>query len=240
MPFDTRGTVTSLHRWPVKSMGGERVAALRVGRRGAAGDRTHALVDEHRGAPRLLTARQAPRLLRWHASYGAADVALEDPPAPALTAPDGTAFSWDDGALAAALADDLGRTVALRRDVRGIQDLGETVLVTVQATLDAVSAALGRGLDLRRFRTNVHVELDAPPYAEEEWEGRTLRVGDVELELLHPCIRCVIPTRDPDTTEKHADVLRWLTREHDGLFGINARVVGGPGVLRDGDPVVLA
>lgn len=230
--------MTGLHRWPVKSMGGEPVPALRVDGRGAAGDRTHALVDEHRGAARVLTARQAPRLLRWQASYGGADVVLDDPPPPRLTAPDGRTFAWGDADLPAALSDDLGRTVALRRDVRGQQDLGDTLLVTTQATLDAASAALGRDLDLRRFRTNVHTALDAPAYAEEGWEGRTLRVGDVELRLLHPCVRCVIPTRDPDTTEKHAEVLRWLTREHGGLFGINARVVRG-GVLRAGDPVTL-
>jgi len=54
------GVVTSLHRWPVKSMGGEQVAALNVDRRGAAGDRGYAVYDEFKGAPRRLTAREAP------------------------------------------------------------------------------------------------------------------------------------------------------------------------------------
>jgi uncharacterized protein YcbX len=75
-------------------------------------------------------------------------------------------------------------------------------------------------------------------YAEERWEGRRLRVGDTVLELLHPCVRCVIPTRDPDTTEKHADLLRWLTRERAGLFGINARAADA-GRIALGDPVEL-
>jgi uncharacterized protein YcbX len=97
---------------------------------------------------------------------------------------------------------------------------------------------LGRELDLRRFRTNVHLVLDAEAYAEEGWEGRRLVVGDVELQLLHPCERCVIPTRDPDTTAKDPNILRWLTREHGGLFGINARP-RGDGTIAVGDQVEL-
>jgi hypothetical protein len=233
--------VLSLHRWPVKSLGGEPAAALRLDPRGIAGDRAHALFDEHRGAPRRLTAREAPGMLRWSAAYDRArDDALDpaDVPLPRVTAPDGAVFAWDDPRLAQALAADLGRAVALRRDLALMQDLGDSILVTTQATLDAVSGALARPLDLRRFRTNIHVALDGPAYAEEQWEGRRLQVGDTVLDLLHPCARCVIPTRDPDTAEKHADLLRWLTRERAGLFGINARATGA-GRIAVGDPVTL-
>ena len=231
----------SLHRWPVKSLGGEPADALRLDARGIAGDRAHALYDEHKGAPRRLTVRQAPRMLRWSATYAGVPGDALDPgavPLPRVTAPDGAVFSWDDPRLPPALASDLGRAVALRRDLALMQDFGDSILVTTQATLDAVSGALDRTLDLRRFRTNIHLELDAGAYAEERWEGRRLRVGDSVLELLHPCERCVIPTRDPDTTEKHAEILRWLTRERAGLFGINARATGA-GRIAVGDPVTL-
>jgi uncharacterized protein YcbX len=235
------GSVVSLHRWPVKSLAGEDAQALNVDPRGAAGDRAHALYDTHRGVPRRLTARQAPGMLRWRAAYdGRAGDALApgDVPLPVLTAPDGTRWRWDDQQLPAALADDLGRAVTLRRDLSLMQDLGDTLLVTVGATLDAVAAQLDRPLDLRRFRTNIHVELDAEAFAEEGWQGRRLRVGATELQLLHPCERCVIPTRDPDTTAKDAQILRWLSRERAGLFGINARA-GGDARIAVGDQVEL-
>ncbi|HEU4657294.1 MAG TPA: MOSC N-terminal beta barrel domain-containing protein, partial [Capillimicrobium sp.] len=179
------GTVLELHRWPVKSLAGEPVDRLRVDGRGVGGDRTHAVIHVHKGQPRRLTAREAPRLLAWRASYAGADVRPDEPPAPVLTAPDGRSFGWDDEALPAALAADLGREVTLRRDVAGQQDLRDSVLITVQATLDALEAEMGQPVDLRRFRTNVHVELDAEPFAEEGWEGRRVRIGDAELEVLH-------------------------------------------------------
>lgn len=217
-------------------MAGEPVGVLRVDRRGAGGDRTHAITHRHKGRERLLTAREAPRLLAWRGSYDGADVVPQRPPSARLTGPDGTAYGWDDPRLAAVLSADLGRDVGLRRETWGQQDLGESLLVTTSATLAAVEAELGRPIDLRRFRTNVHVELDAPAFAENDWEGRRMVVGDLELELLHPCVRCVIPTRDPDSQEKWADLLKHLTRAHDGIFGINARPLVGA-TIRRGDTV---
>jgi len=219
-------------------MAGQPVDALRLDERGAAGDRAHALFDEFKGAPRRLTVRQVPRLLLWQASYDGADVTPDDVPFPDLRAPDGRAYDWRDPELPQALEDDLGRPVALRRDLGLMQDLGHTLLVTTQATLDAVRSEIGAELDLRRFRTNVHVVLDAPAYAEEDWEGRELTIGEATFRLLHPCERCVIPTRDPDTAQKFPELLRWLTREHRGLFGMNARPLNAARVAI-GDPVSL-
>jgi len=213
-------------------MGGQPVDTLAIDHHGAEGDRAGAVFDVHKGARRRLTAREAPRLLAWRATYrdGRGD--------PVLRAPDGAEWAWSDPALPAALSVDLGREVVLHTDPRLQQDLPDSLLVTVEATLDAVGRELDTGLDLRRFRTNVHVELDADAFAEEEWEGRRLRVGDAELELLHPCERCAIPTRDPDTQEKWALLLRHLFDRHSGRFGINARALG-PATLRVGDPVTL-
>jgi uncharacterized protein YcbX len=230
------GTVAELHRWPVKSMAGQAVDALVLDERGAAGDRAHALFDEHKGAPRRLTARQAPRLLLWHAAYDG-EITPDEVPKPTLTAPDGRAFDWDDAELPEALADDLGRPLTLKRDLGLMQDLGHTLLVTAESTLRAIEQSMGEALDLRRFRTNVHVVLDdADAYAEEEWEGRELTIGEATFRLLHPCERCVIPTRDPDTAEKWGELLRWLTRERRGLFGMNARPLH-PARIALGDPV---
>lgn len=237
------GRVLSLHRWPVKSMGGEEVDALRVDHRGAGGDRTHVVLDEHKGRVRQLTARQAPRLLAWHATYPrrGADLDPAAPPLPALRSPAGTRWAWDDPRLRTALEDDLGwggRGLRLHRDVAGRPDIPGTLLVTVEATRADAERSLGRPLDIRRFRPNLHVQLDAEPWTEHGWEGRVLHVGDAVLELLHPCVRCVMPTRDPDTQERWPGLLRWLHAERDTLFGMNARVTA-PATISVGDAVSL-
>ena len=233
------GRVEQLHRWPVKSMGGEPVGAYAVDRDGVAGDRAHVVYDRFKEAPRRLSAREAPRLLAWSAGYGAWDGEVGEAPPPTLVAPDGRRFRWDDPVLPAALADDLGREVTVRTAPHGQPDLLGSVLVTTRATHEAIERELGQPLDLRRWRTNVHVELDAEPFAEERWEGRTLMIGAATFDLLHPCERCVIPTRDPDTQEKLAALLKHLTREHGGLFGMNARA-RGPARIAVGDAVSVS
>jgi len=234
-----QGALGGLARWPVKSMAGERLRAARLDGRGVGGDRTHALLDVRNGGrDRLLTASRAPRLLAWAAAYpGTPDHALDPaaPPPPSVRAPDGILWGWDEPGLAGAIAADVGVPVQLRRDPAGQQDLERSVLVTTEASRRALEAALGRPVDLRRFRTNLHLDLDAPAFAEERWQGGRLQVGEVTLALLHPCARCVVPTRDPDGDgSRWPALLRHLHRARAGLFGINARVLV-PGRVALGD-----
>lgn len=236
------GIVNELWRWPVKSMGGEPARALAMDERGVGGDRTHAVVSERKGVVSPLTAREAPRLLAWEASYpDAPDTAVRPaaPPLATVTAPDGGSFEWDHADLPDALAEDLGRPVELRRDVGGIQDLADSVLITFESTRTALAAELSTRLDLRRFRTNLHLEFEAPAWAELVWEGARLEWdGGVVMRLLHPCQRCVIPTRHPETQEKWPQLLRHLARTHATSFGINARVER-PGEIALGEGVRL-
>lgn len=227
------GTVDGLFRWPVKSFRGEQLDALDLDPRGVPGDRAHAVWL--RGGKRA-TARLVPGLLRWSAVY---DAPLNgDIPRPLVTAPDGTTYRWDDPELPQKLTEDLGRDVGVVHDPAGMQDLPNSVLVTFEPTRTALEQELGEPVDLRRFRTNVHVTGDIAPFAEAGWEGRRLRIGDAELELLHPCLRCSMVARDPDTNEKSPRVLKQLIREHGAIFGINARPLGSA-TIRPGDPVTL-
>jgi uncharacterized protein YcbX len=195
--------------------------------------------DVFKDAPRRVSAERLPRVLAWRAAYPhAVQIDRERPPLPVVTAPDATARDWDDPELPAALAADLGRAVTLVREPCGQLDVPATVHVTVAATLRALGESLGATIDLRRFRSNIHLELDAEPWAELGWIGRRLRIGDAELEVIEGCERCAIPTRDPDTQEKWPQLLRVLAAEHATTFGLLARPLGAA-VVRTGDDAVL-
>lgn len=235
------GSVLSLQRWPVKSMAGESVDALCLDELGAVGDRAHAVFAALNGRQRRLNAEGVPRLLAWAATYPGSDAAAltrDGLPQPAVTAPDGRSLRWDDPKLRSALGEDLGREVTLVRETRGQQDRPATLHVTVEASLRALEDALGGTIDARRFRSNLHLDLDADPYAEEGWIGRRLRIGEAELEVVEGCERCAIPTRDPDTQQKWPQLLRWLAAERHTLFGVIVRALA-PAVVRRGDRVVL-
>ena len=228
------GRVAALQRWPVKGMGGEAVDALTLDGLGVAGDRAHVVFDVFRGAPRRVNAKLAPRLLAWSAAYPDGADALA-----AVTGPDGASRAWDDPELADALTADVGRTVTLAREPRGVHiDRPRTIHITVQASLAALGDTLGRPVDVRRFRSNIHLELDAEPFAEEGWVGRRLRVGSAEVEVIERCERCPIPGLDPQTQAKWPALLRLLADEHASDFGLIARALG-PAVVRDGDSAEL-
>src|SRR3712207_5943201 len=171
-------------------MAGERLQELELFEHGVIGDRERALY--WRGGRRL-TARAAPRMLAWHARSQGAE--------PVITDPAGREWTWDEEGLQEAISADLGKDVALVQDPHLMQDLPDSLLITFQPTLERLGEELGGALDLRRFRTNVHVAMEMAAFDEIGWEGRTLRGGDAELELLHPCARCVMVTRDPETQE---------------------------------------
>ena len=60
-------TVTTIWRYPVKSMAGERLQSTELTIMGLAGDRVVQVYDRH---GRVVTARTFPRLLRHHATLG--------------------------------------------------------------------------------------------------------------------------------------------------------------------------
>lgn len=230
-PAGAVGILRSLTVWPVKSMsGGGDVDKVGADRHGLSGDRRWALVDRRpRRAGQVLSARNVPGLLRWTAEPG--------DPEPLLTAPDGRRWQWSDHGLGEVVSAHLGLPVGLAGPGH-YSDLADSVLVTTTATHAAVEAGFGRPLDRRRWRTNVHLDGTVPAFAEHGWQGRTLTVGDVVLRLLHPCKRCAIPTWEPGGARRAPELLQWLHRERDAVFGINARVEV-PGLLRVGAPVVL-
>jgi uncharacterized protein YcbX len=225
------GTVSRLWRWPVKSMAGEEVRALRLDRTGVGGDRAHAVLHHHKGAWKPLTAREAPRMLAWTAAYPFnldAGVDPASPPHAMVTAPDGRTWRWGDPRLGFALEDDLGRPVQLLRSPPGLPDVGDTVHLITTASLRALSEELGTDIDVRRFRANLLLDLDAPPFEELQWTGRELSFEDgVLLRVTGRCDRCAIPTRDPETREKWPELLKHLTARHGQDFGVRAEVRAG-------------
>jgi uncharacterized protein YcbX len=202
------GSVRALARWPVKSLGGEYVQTADVDVGGVHGDRRHTIIDLATG--KTLTAAETPRLLSWRAE----DAVLRDP--------SGGMWPLGDAATCRALSADLGQTVTIRPHTTGQQYHSGTILITVEGSLRALEEELDRSIDLRRFRPNLHLELDAEPFAELGWSGSRLRVGEAEFALLHPCDRCVIAARDPENGEKWPELLSHLRRHHDLLFGIFA------------------
>ena len=123
---------------------------------------------------------------------------------------------------------------------------GFPLLVTTAASLDALNAEIsgaGRApVPMSRFRPNIVID-ESDPWTEDLWTR--LRIGDCEIELVKPCVRCVMTTLEPQSGESCGEeplkTLMRLRRSADRrapgvLFGWNAtpREVGK---IRVGDSV---
>jgi uncharacterized protein YcbX len=104
------GHVTEIWRYPVKSMGGERLEQSSVGRLGVPGDRGWALRDESAGEMR--GAKKFPALLRCRARY-LSEPAGDRIPVAEITLPDGARVRSDEPGAAQVLSRLLDAEVTL-------------------------------------------------------------------------------------------------------------------------------
>ena len=105
------GRVREVWRYPVKSMGGERLEACGVGARGLYGDRGWALRDEEAGEIR--GAKISPALMLCAARYREQPSADAAPPHADITLPDGAPTATDATDVNESLSELLGRRVTL-------------------------------------------------------------------------------------------------------------------------------
>jgi uncharacterized protein YcbX len=132
----------------------------------------------------------------------------------------------------AALAEQTARPLTLR-DLAGANFDDSPVLVVNLASLAAFGLEAGVPIDRRRFRANLYLD-GLEPEEELLWLGRRVRAGDAELEVIKRCDRCVVITRDPDTTTASPELLRILTDTHETCMGLYCGVVR-PGRVAVGD-----
>ncbi|HEV8597000.1 MAG TPA: MOSC N-terminal beta barrel domain-containing protein [Candidatus Dormibacteraeota bacterium] len=219
-------SVVEVWRYPVKSMGGERLDSCIVTADGLDGDRRWAFVD---GAPhragKLLTIKHHDRLHTYRARLagGAVEVA----------APDGATAMLDED-LVRRLEVESSRPLELRELPGGNFDDSHLLIVNL-ASVAVLGLEAGMKVDHRRFRANLYVD-GIEPEEEAGWVGGRIRAGDAELEVTGRCERCVVITKDPDTTEAAPELLRLLAQRHDASMGVYCQVVR-PGRVAVGDHV---
>jgi uncharacterized protein YcbX len=247
-------TVSQLAIAPVKGMRLQRSTQIQLGHHGVTGDREFLIVDDD--CRLLLTARN-PGLVRIEPSWEPARNLLalrfpdgsvvQDAPGPGTAAVtrlyDGREVPGRiiPGPLSAALSGYLGRAVLLFK--RAADHLGgddSPVTLMSEASLHALAAEFsGTAPDPRRFRMTITVT-GTDPWAEHNWSGRQVAIGDTTLRVLAPVPRCVVTTRNPESGATDARILHALARlrgKHDITFGIWCEPVQ-PGHIHVGDLVI--
>ncbi len=104
------------------------------------------------------------------------------------------------------------------------------------ASHDDLTAKMDQSLSPLRWRCNIHFDGFAP-WEEFNWIDKTMRIGEVELEVKEPIVRCLATTANPETGVRDADTLAALSNHlNHQNFGIYA-VVSKGGQISVGDGV---
>jgi uncharacterized protein len=203
-------------RYPVKSMGGERLEQARVSRLGVEGDRVVLVMN---GQGRVVTARTRAALLGHHGSTGPAGVPLVD------------GREWTE----ASVWEDVRRIVGPGAELVMDHSAQRFDVLPLLVATDGAVAAFGR--DGRRLRPNLVIG-GVEGLAERRWPGRKLRIGSVVIDVDGRRGRCVMTTYDPDTLEQDVQVLHDIVRRFDGELALNCAVEQG-GEIAVGQEVEL-
>lgn len=229
-------SLSGLRRYPIKSWRGEDLTHAVVEPWGLAGDRRWMLVDD---AGFAITARTLNVLvllrseitqdgLRLRApGVAALDVSLPDPrvqvpvsvwSSDLTAAPTGPEVAaWVSSVLGVS-----ARLVWLDDPRRRATDAayggpgdrvsladGFPLLLTSQASLDALTPPQGEAFSMTRFRPNVVIH-GAQAWAEDDW--RRIRIGEARFRVVKGCDRCVFTTIDPETAERGKEPVATLAR----------------------------
>ncbi len=208
--------VSELWRYPVKSMGGERLKQCEVRADGIPGDRVVHAADSK---GRVITSRSRPKLLLHRVRLG------ED------GEPKVDGRPWRDPTVAKDVKAAAGDDVRLVR-WDGLERFD--ILPLLVATDGALTEL---GYDSRRFRPNIIIG-GVDGYSERKWEGRHLSIGKAVIAAVDLRKRCIMTTFDPDTGEQDVEVLKRIHRELGGTLALNCRVKVA-GKIKTGDRVQL-
>jgi uncharacterized protein YcbX len=129
-------------------------------------------------------------------------------------------------------------------------DFFDLHLLSERSLASLARRAPGSLIDRARFRPNLMVGLEAGPGPEDDWPeirlvGRTLAIGDAELEVVMPMMRCVMTTHPQAAQAEHPalpkdpSIMRTLVRECGMSLGVGIQV-RRPGRLQVGDEIRLS
>jgi hypothetical protein len=245
--------IAALFRHPIKGFTPEKVKQAQLSRGNAFPfDRLYALEDGPCGfdpaAPAFIP-KQRFAVLAKIAEVARAKTRLDDATGRFHAAAEGVApFEGDltqpgDQAAFAAWASELLGEAAqgpLRLlDGRGHRfldhPLGHVSIINLASVRD-LEQRLGRPLDPLRFRANLYIE-GWPAWVENGWQGKALRLGDVETEVFKPIVRCAATMVDPVTAARDIDVPAALFDFYGHtLCGIYVQVTKD-GMVREGDTI---
>lgn len=238
------GRIAGLWRYPVSSLGGEQLTSVALTAKGIDGDRRFALIDAESGHP------AAPeKHARWRDGLHLQAQCVAGQ-LPTIRFPDGHRLQVDDPSLNGMLSEYFGFAVAIAANepIEGHPGFLRTehrhrhfpVHALTTASLQRLAEVRQvETVDVKRFRPTVLLETGAASgFAEKQWIGRSLRLGEVTVYVQEETTRCGMTFIAQPGFEDDPEILRSILRHNKRHLGINC-TVDVVGILQVGDKVFV-
>lgn len=227
--------ITELWRYPVKSMLGEKCRSLELEMRGVKGDRFYAIRDAN---GKFGSGKNTRRFRRVDGLATFTATLVED--LPAIVFPDGTTMRGDDQGIDDVLSSALGQAVTLAREASVSHlDAGPVHILTTSSLAWLKRQLPACGIDARRFRPNIVVDVPGEELVERDWLGKIVTIGDVTLKVQDQTERCGMVAFQQADLAFEPRILRTITEQADLQFGVYADVID-PGRINKSDPFLVA
>ena len=229
------GEIVKIYRYPVKSMAPEILSKIDVDWYGLAGDRRWAFVRDEATKNDFpwLTIRENNEMNHYQPQF--IDKTNPDKSNTSVKTPSGKVYDVIDKELANEL---YAKGTRVIKQARGTFDSFPLSLITTQ-TVNSLSESTQSELTPERFRANFLINaLGNEPYPEDNWLGKTLRIGNMRMRIDKRDGRCVVITIDPLTLKKTPEVLKYVYKNREGCLGVYGSTVT-PGKVSLNDKVYL-
>ncbi|MDR6879336.1 MOSC domain-containing protein [Bacillus sp. 3255] len=95
-------------------------------------------------------------------------------------------------------------------------------------------------IEVRRYRSNIVIDVpNESGFIENDWVGKTVRIGDeVIVEVTQPCVRCIMTTLPQGDLPNDPAILRASVKHNNGAMGVYAKVIRTGRIYR-GDKIIV-
>lgn len=252
------GVIKAISRYPVKSMQGESLTQATIGTGSLEGDRAWGVINTETGY--VVTAKRTGELLNASAEL--------TPRGPLVRLPEGMQLNGPSAETDAALSNWLAMPVSLQPAPTSATEFQMSFNVDDQDSemfawatpagsfLDLApvhvltTAALAAGKEIypsghwsaHRFRPTILIDTGTEcGFIENGWVGGILSLGDVQLDVTLPTMRCSLPTKPQAVhgIESDLEVFKSLAAGNNQNLGAYT-TVRVPGTIKVGDEVTLS
>lgn len=98
----------------------------------------------------------------------------------------------------------------------------------------------GLAINPVRFRGNLHIDGDLPPFEELNMLDKTIQIGNTKLKIYKKIVRCPAIDVNPSTAQRDTDLNKLLKQYYDHMYmGVYAMVEAG-GTIQAGDKITIS